>query len=763
MAGGGILPFACLLASMVFLGRPPGNWLGWAVVGSALLFAGLSIILVLRAAPGLFARLAPAARRQAARLDSLPANRLKAYIFFAALLSIYLELVLIRWQASLFPFFSLYKNYSLLSCFAGLGLGYALATRPSIPLFMTLPLMLWQAVVFTATHFLVSSTGFTLTRVDPIMERFSMGMFSGSDPFLVTSLYLFLAVTFLMNVLIALPIGQLCGRLMERLPKLTAYGVNLAGSICGMALLSVLSLFNSPPAVWFAAGLCILLIGPLPPGRPLWLQTGFLLLLVAVLALPLPHSLQTIYSPYQTIQLRRAAMGPYEIVAGGHYHQRMLNLSPAALNEAGRQELTQSAAYYNLPYQLAQNLDRVLVVGAGAGNDVAAALRNGARQVDAVEIDPVILQLGQRHHPEKPYASPRVNSIINDARSFLKQTDRQYSAIVYGLLDSHALLSHAANVRLDSFVYTLEGLKEARERLAPGGLLSLNFCVLNPRMGRKIYLTLKEAFDGTPPLCLGTTYDQAVVFLSRNGAPLQPAPGLLDRLGMVDVSEVYRDQGLKADVSLDDWPFFYMPSRVYPISYLPMAALVLAMAILMARRFPGLKPSAAHGVFFFMGAGFMLLETKAITQLGLAFGNTWQVVSLAIGWILLMGFLANLLVARFQPKRASIPLCLLLLSLVAGWCLFRFVQFPGGVGGGLLQAMVLTGPAFFASWLFSILLRDRLDYSQAMGANLLGAMLGGLLEYNAMFFGLNHLFMLALILYGLAGLFVLRGAQTATD
>ena len=72
------------------------------------------------------------------------------------------------------------------------------------------------------------------------------------------------------------------------------------------------------------------------------------------------------------------------------------------------------------------------VVGSGTGNDVAAALRSGARHVDAIEIDPAILMLGQTAHPEHPYQDPRVHAIVNDARSFLRTTDQTYDMIVYG-------------------------------------------------------------------------------------------------------------------------------------------------------------------------------------------------------------------------------------------------------------------------------------------------------------------------------------------
>jgi hypothetical protein len=67
------------------------------------------------------------------------------------------------------------------------------------------------------------------------------------------------------------------------------------------------------------------------------------------------------------------------------------------------------------------------------GNDVAAARRHGASQVDAVEIDPEVIGLGRALHPEHPYSSPRVRVINDDARSFFAPADGQYDMIVFGL------------------------------------------------------------------------------------------------------------------------------------------------------------------------------------------------------------------------------------------------------------------------------------------------------------------------------------------
>ena len=64
----------------------------------------------------------------------------------------------------------------------------------------------------------------------------------------------------------------------------------------------------------------------------------------------------------------------------------------------------------------------------------------GAKAVDAVEIDPAIIAIGEAAHPERPYQHPGVRTIVNDARSFFRTTTGKYDMVVYGLLDSHSVL-----------------------------------------------------------------------------------------------------------------------------------------------------------------------------------------------------------------------------------------------------------------------------------------------------------------------------------
>jgi spermidine synthase len=470
-----------------------------------------------------------------------------------------------------------------------------------------------------------------------------------------------------------------------------------------------------------------------------------------ILAWPVSPGSERIHSPYQLLERGAGNKGLTMIKAAGHYYQRIHDLSLTNKNRNFDEALRKIASYYELPYKIyGRPLQHVAIVGAGTGNDVAAALRCGVEHIDAVEIDPGILKLGDMYHPEKPYDDPSVNAVVNDARTFLRMTHTYYDMIVYGLLDSHTLLSHASSVRLDSFVYTLEALEEARQRLKPDGLLSLSFSVISDEIGRKIYLMMKKAFEEKPPICVRSQYDGSVIFLqSRNGA-LVLDRNLLESVGFEDRTYYYSNPKIYTDVPTDDWPFFYMPKRVYPFSYLGVLGLIILLSSFTTFSFIKQQPTFSSASFFFLGAGFMLIETKAITELGLSFGNTWQVIGITIFGILLMAFFANRVVQWFKIKR-TIPWAIFLItSLFIGYLISMQRGFDSSTSGKISSVILLTCPIFFSGILFSILLSRTMYITGVVAINVLGAMAGGVLEYNSMYFGFRFLYILAILMYLLA-------------
>ncbi len=644
------------------------------------------------------------ARDQAAFLDALPLPYLDLAIAGAAGLSLFLELAVIRWQGTVFEFFSFYKNFGLLACFAGLGLGYALATRDRICLALVVPLLAWQFGVLIGLRFGLEPWQLESVTAIPFLEQLSMGARTARTLAQWFAVYFFLCLVFLLTALAFVPVGQLCGRLMTRRPRLRAYGLNLLGSLAGVLLTLLAGALWTSPVVWYGVAFLALLLFVVP--RPATLLAGFAAAITAVviLAWPVQQSWQRIYSPYQLLELGYSDAGLMVIRAAGHYYQRVHDLSsPRAADDPRRRQVRD---YYDLPYRVLPAPADVAVVGAGAGNDVA--------------------------------------------RSYLRTTDRMYNLIVYGLLDSHTLLSHASSVRLDSFVYTVEGFREARARLKPGGILVVSFSALTEAIGRKMYEMLRQAFDGAAPAVVSAGYDGAVVFLQTKEGTFALPPGAIGETGLQDQSARYRESTARVDVSTDDWPFFYMPRRVYPVSYLLMLGMVLLGSLFLTRTLVAERPHFGELPFAFLGAGFMLVETKAITELGLTFGNTWQVIGIVIAGVLIMAFLANAAVHRFGLRRPHAAYALLLGSLAVGWFVSRAGGFPPTLVGRTASAALLTSPLFFSGIVFSTLLGTRGSIAAVMAANLLGVMAGGLLEYNSMYFGFRFLYLLAMALYAVA-------------
>jgi hypothetical protein len=699
-----LLPIAIALLGVIFW-RRRGSWL-----------------------PGLMQKL----EELTDRVDAIPAARLGLYVALAAAAGLYAELMMIRLHSSFFQ-----------------GIGYARGSRRPLLAPLVLPLLALQSVALYVLRF----SGVAGFLQNPISEQVAHGIYQASEISHIMTVYGLLIVVFVFNALCFIPLGQLVARLMARQSSsLVAYSWNLAGSLLGIVLFGVLSFLWAPPPVWILL-LTLMLMAFL--GRQTWSAVALGLAAVvclAVLGSPLTPLATEVYSPYQVLNLSLSRERLPVLQVNNAYFQHILDLRPKAV--AQDPDLQAAVDYYGLPYHFHPQPQRVLIVGSGMGNDVAAARRAGAVEIDAVEIDPAILQFGQWLHPESPYQGDNVRAVVDDARAFIRQTDREYDLIIYGLLDSHTLLSSMSSVRLDSYVYTVEAFREARGRLRDGGLIVLSFAFVRPAIGHKLYLMLEEAFDGRPPIVYQTRFNSGYTFLigeDLGPEALPPPPGI------EEVTAVFADDSLEADPSTDDWPFFYMPVRTYPLSYVVMIVVLLSVSLLSIRQFMPGAGSGFSAVCFFLGAGFMLIETKGITELALLYGSTWIVTSVVIAAILIMAFLSNLLVMKVPSPRPLVVYGLLFTALVAGLVLFgtnlgALPEWLGRVAGTAL----LTLPLFFSGIAFSTELKRSASVAGALSANLLGSMLGGFLEYNSMYFGIRSLYLIALLMYGLAAIFALR-------
>ena len=151
---------------------------------------------------------------------------------------------------------------------------------------------------------------------------------------------------------------------------------------------------------------------------------------------------------------------------------------------------------------------------------------------------------------------------------------------------------------------------------------------------------------------------------------------------------------------------------------------------------------------FFLGAGFMLLETKSVTEMSLLFGSTWVVNVLVFSSILVMVLLANFAVIRSLAAKPVIQYGLLVVTLVLSYFIpvDMFLHLPL-FGQWLLGSVLVALPIFFSGILFALIFKERPEPARALGYNVLGAVLGGLLEYSSMFLGTKPLYMVSLLMY----------------
>ncbi len=681
-------------------------------------------------------------------VENLVKNKIGLWIALAAGLGLYTELIMIRLHSSFFQLFAFFKNISLLSCFLGLGIGYARGfTRPLItPL--VIPLLTVQVIIL----YFLRHSNIEVFLQNPIPDQIAFGLSPMKNISEILSVYGFISFIFTFNAICFIPLGHLTSYLMTHYHKLPAYNWNLIGSLVGIIFFAVISFLNTMPPAWFFFMLIGLILFFWIEKNAFPVMTIFSIILVTLTGNSWKTHQLDVYSPYQilSLQITNSRDFPIQLKVSNTFYQNILDLSPTSIIH--KPFLMEISQYYALPYIYKPNPANVLIVGSGTGNDVASALRHGANNIDAVEIDPLIYQFGKDLHPENPYQAKNVNVIINDARSVIRSTHTKYDLIVYGLLDSHSSLFGNSNVRLDNYVYTQEAFQEARNKLKDDGVIcmavSLGKGKAVNKFVKKLLLMLKSTFNGRNPLIYKTNYDEGYTFIIGNHLE---EGDYRDIIPFNEISNEILQNNDTVDISTDDWPFLYMPIRKYPFSYIFLIGILLIISYFFIRNLIGISKNNFSFPSFFLGAGFMLLETKAITELGLNFGNTLLVVSVTIFFILVMAYGANFIVLR---RGAPIPLLtysLLCISLIVGMKLTTIDLTAYGLWlNKICMPIILTLPIFFSGFAFSTELKNRFSVPVAMSSNLLGAMMGGFLEYNTMYFGFHFLYLVALMMYFLA-------------
>ncbi len=635
-------------------------------------------------------------------------------------LMFFVELALIRWTAANNVHLAYITNFVLLASFLGVGVGF-LRARASQDLFRWAPVGLAALVAFELV-FPVKVV--TLSASYP---------FEGAFGLPALSQWISLPLIFGSVVLIMAGIGQAMARTFAQFPPLEAYRLDILGSLAGIVLFSALSFLDLPPIAWGAvAAIGFVALAGRRQRRWQWGAVAAVVILLGVESL----SPTDYWSPYYKITAVQppGTHGVLKVSANNIRHQ---TLYPIAT-------LRKIKFWYFFPYRHVSpgSLDNVLIVGAGTGNDVGIALAEGARHVDAVEIDPVLVQLGRRYNPEHAYQNPRVTVHIDDGRAFLQNTTQRYNLIIFALPDSLTALAGQSALRLENYLFTSQAVRLARSHLAPGGMYTM-YNYYQPFLLNRYATTLDDAFGSPPCAELGNIVNgrqEGVLSVALDGrTPNCASPW----------------QGQRVTPASDDWPFPYLPSRSIPNYYLWVVGLILAGALVVVRRAGGPFTQMARYVdLAFMGSAFLLLESKNIVQFALLFGTTWFVNSLVFAGVLGSVYAAIETARHVRLPRPVVLYGALLVALGVAWAIPQesLLGLPT-VLRFLAATAIAFAPVFLANLVFAQRFKDVGSATTAFAANLLGAIVGGVFEYLSLITGYRFLLVVVAALYALAFLF----------
>ncbi len=642
----------------------------------------------------------------------------------ASALVLFVELALIRWTGANVLHLSYFSNFILLGSFLGIGLGFLRSHSKR-------DLSSWWPAFLTPFVALVLIFPVQVSQNSDQILYFTAVKPTGA-PEWVTLPVIFLAVAAVMTCL-----GEGVGRLFGSFPALTAYRLDLVGSLVGIGVFTALSFLEAPPVGWglIAAAGFLALHGRRSPRVPAVALVGLLVALGVESVIP-GYS----WSPYYKVHVRDAPSRIY-IAVNGIPHQSIIDITKTPLGLRAT------------PYQrtVGKRLRHVLIIGAGNGTDVAVALARGAESVDAVEIDPRLAEIGRQRHPNHPYQDPRVHLVVNDGRAFLQSTRTQYDLIVFALPDSLTLVSGNSSLRLESYLFTREAIAVARSHVARGGAFAMYNSYRKTWLIDRYGQTLTDVF-GHPPCIdsVGTGSRRAALVVARDPAD--------QRCGQT----WHSSQASRPVPATDDHPFPYLYKPGIPNYYLLVLVGVLAAALVAVRAVAGpLRRMRPYSDLFFMGAAFLLLETRYVTGFALLFGSTWVVNA-----IVFAGVLLAVLSAVETRRRLRLPSLPWLYAALAGTLALGFAVplstlLALSLPVRLLAAAALAfAPVFCANLIFASRFVDTGGSTAAFGANLIGALLGGTLEYVSLVIGYRDLLLVAGGLYLIA--FLLKPRTDST-
>jgi hypothetical protein len=630
-------------------------------------------------------------------------------------LMLFVELALIRWLGGNVLYLAYFSNIVLLGSFLGIGLGFLLAERTERQIYKLTPAAL------TALVLIIHFVPVTVSAVGGDLIFFGAELKPSGPPRELALPVVFLSVAFVLAC-----IGNGIAHTFRQLKNLDAYQFDLIGSLIGIVGFALLSFLGAPPLVW---GVIITVI-MVATSWPRHLRDALLLGLPLALLLATwgaeSREDQVLWTPYYKASYFLGDTGAGAFVNGvPHWFQTT----------------AENWTIYQTVYDQRASQEPVrdlLVIGAGSGNDVAVALLNGAQHVDAVEIDHRLLDLAKDNHPNDPYGDPRVDSHVNDGRAYLEQSDKAWDLMVLALPDSLTLVQGASSIRLESYLFTSEAAEAYRDHLTDDGVFAMYNLYRETWLIDRYAQTLAEAFGHEP----------CVTKLDGIAAAVLAIGVREDAVDCQGGERWFAASDVPAPVS-DDRPFPYLKTASIPTFYVVALGLILAASIVLVRLVGGpMRGLRNYMDLFFMGVAFLLLETKNIVQFALLFGTTWFVNALVFAGVICAVLLAVIVSKRVYVRNLGAMYLLLATSIVIAWSIPQSALLPLDFVPRLLAACALAfAPIFIANVIFAQRFRDADDSTTGFAANLIGAMVGGVLEYSALLLGYRNLLIVALVMY----------------
>ena len=390
------------------------------------------------------------------------------------------------------------------------------------------------------------------------------------------------------------------------------------------------------------------------------------------------------------------------------------------------------------------------------------------------------------------------------AAAHSRRSSKQYDLIAYALVDSLVLHSGYSSLRLESFLFTEQAFRDVKARLGDDGLFVMSNYY---RQGWIVGRLVKMAQDvfGVEPIVLSLPYRASitasdtlkdglfnVILVGKKGsktlesirkkfdadqffwlnrrpidnldhsgfAPRPPDEPQASANAWQKIGPAQVDTSGIGPLPSDEWPFLYLRDAEIPALNLKWMGLVAVLSLAILFAFAPVRTIRPSPRMFFLGAGFMLLETKGVVHLALLFGSTWVVNSLVFFAILVMILCSNLYVLALKPGR----LAPYYVGLIAALLVNSFVPmdvFLGlpGLSKVVASCAVVFIPVFFAGVIFAAEFAKSRQPDLDFGANVAGVILGGLSENASLIIGFDKLLLLAVAFYVLSALLGPRRAS----